>query len=325
MKQISCLVYRGKKEESKHNVYCVILDSNNQRIFETQHAQKEFCLRSTLKPFQAAIGIKNGTHTKYKLTQKEIAITCASHHGEDKHIKTVDTILKKLQMTRKHLECGFHYPLNKKNRKRLYANPEERSYIYNNCSGKHVGILAHIKLKGLNPKGYTNHKHPIHQHINGYIETVAEQRSTEFAVDGCSLPTPYFPLITLAKMYQKLFTHKTPELQIIYNAMTKFPEMVSGKDGFDTIFMKSFNGKAISKGGAEGMRGLAMQTKKHGPISMALKIQDGGQRANDTACLSILNYIGAITPEENKTINQRINSTITNHNNIKTGKIICTI
>ena len=85
---------------------------------------------TTLKPFQCAASLKLGTDKKFKFTNKEIAITCASHHGESDHINTVKSILKKLNLKASNLECGFHFPLNKETKSKLYSNQLKKSNIY---------------------------------------------------------------------------------------------------------------------------------------------------------------------------------------------------
>ena len=88
-KNVRCIVKRGKFQESEHIIHCVVIDQNKKIIFENGKINKKYCLRSTLKPFQCAASLSFGTDKKYRLTEKEIAITCASHHAEKEHIETV--------------------------------------------------------------------------------------------------------------------------------------------------------------------------------------------------------------------------------------------
>mgnify|MGYP001449515124 CR=1 FL=1 len=150
IKKVICSVNRGKLEESQHEINCVVINQNNKTLFQSGNTNKNYCLRSTLKPFQCAASLEEGTDKKYKLSQQEIAITCASHHGEAEHVSTVRAILKKLKLTESALECGFHFPLNTENKTKLYSGDIKHSNIYNNCSGKHSGLLAMIKNLGLN-------------------------------------------------------------------------------------------------------------------------------------------------------------------------------
>ena len=42
--------------------------------------------------------------------EKEIALMCASHLGEDEHIETAQSMLDKLGYTVDDYECGVHLP-----------------------------------------------------------------------------------------------------------------------------------------------------------------------------------------------------------------------
>ena len=69
--------------------------------------------------------------------------------------------------------------------------------------------------------------------------------------------------------------------------MTKHPYMVAGKNRFDTDFMIATNSKGVSKGGGEAIQGLAMKTKKHGIISMGLKVLSGSHLVRDVAIMKV--------------------------------------
>ena len=325
-KNVRCIVTRGKLQESEHLIHCLVINENEKIIFKSGNINTPYCLRSTLKPFQCAASLHLKTDEKFKFTNKEVAITCASHHGEIKHIKTIKSILHKLNLNASDLECGFHFPLNKKNKTRLYANKLKKTNIYNNCSGKHAGLLALIINMGLNTKNYIDHKHPIHKYINDYIQNHANQKANCFSTDGCSLPTPFYSLRVLAKLYMKLMvSEKKSILYKVKTSMMQYPEMISGKKGFDTFFMNQFPYKAISKGGAEGMQALALHTKKYGNISLALKVSDGNHRGNYISCIKILKYIDAINQNDEKSLLNFINEKQTNLNNIEIGNLICEI
>ncbi len=324
--RVECIVHRGVNEESRHEINCVVIDEKNNIIFECGDIRKPYCLRSTLKPFQCAASIEHGTTTEYNFTQKEIAITCASHHGEKQHATTVSSILEKIKLNDSDLECGFHFPLDKKSKSDLHSDRVRKTNIYNNCSGKHAGLLAFIKKMNYSTKNYIKHTHPIHKHIEDYIVGVAGMPAVDFAIDGCSLPTPYFNLITLAKMYMRLITSKEGDpLNQAACAMRENPDMVSGTKGFDTFFMKYFKNNGVSKGGAEGMQALSLKTTNHGNISLALKVSDGSHRGNYISCIKILRHIDAINNSEYCELMNFIGEKQKNLNKITTGKLVCNI
>ena len=143
-----------------------------------------------------------------------------------------------------------------------------------------------------------------------------------FSIDGCSVPTPFYSLHTIAKMYIKLINGQFPDLNILYNAMTQYPYMVAGKNRFDTDFMIAMNSGGISKGGGEAIQGLAMKSKKYGIISMALKVLSGSHLVRDVAIMTVLNYMNLLSKTENETLIQYIKKPIINHRGIQTGSII---
>ena len=127
-------------------------------------------------------------------------------------------------------------------------------------------------------------------------------------------------------MYLKLITApKRSTLFKVLKAMTNYPKMVSGTNGFDTHFIKTFKGKAVSKGGAEGMQALAVQTKNGGYISLALKVSDGNHRGNYVSCIKILEYLKIIKKNELKKMQEFIKADQHNLNQLKTGKLVCNI
>ena len=325
MNSVICSVFRGNLIESRHTVECVVMDSTNKTIFSTTAKNTPYCLRSTLKPFQFAAAINSGVLETFPFSNKEIAVMCASHHGQPQHVQAVKKILKTIGLSKNDLECGFHFPLDKKSKALIHKDPKQKSAIYNNCSGKHSGILAFLKHKNYIIKNYIKHSHPIHKHIIDYIEMIAEKKATEYAVDGCSLPTPYFPLKTLCRMYLQLVKEtEKKELNIIKNAMQQHPEMVAGERGFDSWFMKKIS-NSIAKGGAEGMRAISIDTKEYGPIAMAIKVQDGNHRASEVASIEILKKINAISNSEYESLIKEATYTLKNLNGIKTGQISCEI
>ena len=103
--------------------------------------------------------------------------------------------------------------------------------------------------------------------------------------------------------------------------MTKYPYMVAGKNRFDTDFMVAMNTKGVSKGGGEAIQGLAMKSKEHGKISMALKVLSGSHLVRDVAIMKVLNHMNLLSASEMESLNQYIEKPIINHNGIQTGQV----
>jgi len=310
---------RGEEIESQHIVYAVVINENEKTIFSTGDSNYITCIRSSLKPFQASTLIKYNGHEKFNLNNEELAILCASHSAEKKHTDTVLNILKKINCNHKDLECGTHAAYDLDTRHIMIKKNIPFSSIHNNCSGKHAGMLALSKTLNIDYKNYIKKNHDVQKKISNNIFNYSKVKPTNISIDGCSVPTPFYSLKTIAKMYLQLINNSSKNLNILYNAMIKYPYMIAGKNRFDTDFMIATNSNGVSKGGGEAIQGLAMHTKKHGIISMALKVISGSHLVRDVAIMKILNHLECLSNDENKLLEHYIQKPIINHNGIQTG------
>ena len=140
-------------------------------------------------------------------------------------------------------------------------------------------------------------------------------------IDGCSAPTPFLSLTEIAKLFQQLGQEKFPELTIAYKAMSAHPYLVAGRDRFDTDFNAAMKGRGITKVGGEAIRGMVIKTNKYGVVGIAQKIMDGAQRANETAIMTILNYLGLLKSEETISLIKYEKKKLFNHRKIHVGYI----
>jgi L-asparaginase II len=72
------------------------------------------------------------------------------------------------------------------------------------------------------------------------------------------------------------------------------PFLVGGTDRFDSALIEATEGRVISKIGAEGVHSIAIIDDG---IGIAVKVEDGAQRAQFPAVLAVLQHLGAL-PEE---------------------------
>jgi L-asparaginase II len=73
--------------------------------------------------------------------------------------------------------------------------------------------------------------------------------------------------------------------------MMSQPFLVGGTDRFDTVLMQESQGRILAKVGAEGVHSLAVLDLG---IGVALKVEDGAQRAQGASVLRLLQYLGAL-------------------------------
>ena len=324
MMKLVCNITRGKAIESQHIVYSVVLNNHDDILFSTGDPNYVTCIRSSLKPFQASTLIKYGGHKKFQFSNKELSLFCASHSAEDIHTNTANSILQKINCTINDLECGAHPAYDLTTRHSMLKNNLSFSTIHNNCSGKHIGMLALAKTLDINYRGYIKRKHEIQKKIFDNILDYSECQPMNIAIDGCSVPTPFYSLYTIAKMYNKLLNKKFVDLNLLSHAMYSHPYMVAGKNRFDTDFMLAMNQQGVSKGGGEAIQGLAIKTKD-GIISMALKVLSGSHLVRDVAIMKVLTHLNLLSTSQLNKLKTYITKPIINHNNIQTGSVIAEI
>ena len=90
---ILCRVTRGDLTESIHVIFATVVDDSGGVVYSTGDSNYLTCIRSSLKPFQAAASIKAGAVDDAGFTEDEIALMCASHLGENIHVNTAENML----------------------------------------------------------------------------------------------------------------------------------------------------------------------------------------------------------------------------------------
>jgi L-asparaginase II len=299
---------RGRIVESIHFGAAAVVDAQGQLLAAVGDPQAVTFLRSSAKPFQALPFIERGGHEKFGFTPREIALTCASHSGTDEHVQVIKSMQAKIGVTVDDLLCGLHYPIHEASADAMKVRGELPTPYRHNCSGKHTGMLAHAKLRGLPTADYVDFHHPIQESI---LQAFAEMcglpaEQVELGIDGCSAPNFAVPLYNAALGYARLCQPDglTPErataCQTITSAMMAHPDMVGGPERFDTVLMRVGNGKIVVKGGAEGYQSVGLLPGALGPaspgIGIAIKISDGDptDRARHGVALAILQALGAL-------------------------------
>ena len=295
---ILCRVTRGDLTESIHVIFATVVDDSGGVVYSTGDSNYLTCIRSSLKPFQAAASIKVGAVDDAGFTEDEIALMCASHLGENIHVNTAESMLKKLGYTSEAYECGVHPPADISSRHELIQSGLKASPLHNNCSGKHAGMLSLAKHLTGEPKGYINPDHPVQKAICDLLHEYTGIEDIPMELDGCSAPTAFFTLETIARLYQTLSSGKYPELERAYNAMVAYPYNVAGKGHFDTKFIEALKGKGVTKGGGESVRGIALRDRDGKNIGIALKVLDGNARAMPLATLKLLEHLDLLTKKE---------------------------
>ena len=318
---ILCRVTRGELTESIHVAFAVAIDETGQPFYSTGDPQYLTCIRSSLKPFQAAASVKAGAVDAAEFNDDELALMCASHKGERMHVKTAQSMLTKLGLTVDDYECGSHFPSDTLTRHRMIKEDKEAQPLHNNCSGKHAGMLALAKHLGQGTANYIKKDHPVQRTILEYVQDITGLETIPTEIDGCSAPTPFMTLETIAGMFQTLAAGNEPELKRVFKAMCSCPDLVGGSNHFDTNFIKALTGRGVTKVGGESVRGIALKTQDKGPVGIAIKILDGNFRALPVATMKLLEHLELLTEEELQNLDKFRTKILKNHNQMEIGRI----
>ena len=318
---ILCRVTRGELTESIHVAFAVAIDETGHPFYSTGDPQYLTCIRSSLKPFQAAASVKAGAVDAAEFNDEELALMCASHKGEKMHVKTAQSMLTKLGLTVDDYECGSHFPSDTLTRHRMIREDKEAQPLHNNCSGKHAGMLALAKHLGQGTANYIKKDHPVQRTILEYVQDITGLETIPTEIDGCSAPTPFMTLETIAGLFQTLAAGNEPELKRVFKAMCSCPDLVGGSNHFDTNFIKALTGRGVTKVGGESVRGIALKTQDKGPVGIALKILDGNFRALPVATMKLLEHLELLTEEELQNLDKFRTKILKNHNQIEIGRI----
>jgi L-asparaginase II len=318
-------VSRGSHTESVHQGHIAIVDYKDNLVYSYGNPNHFTFIRSTAKPLQAIAVVESGATEHF--SSAEIALLCASHSGEMKHVELVQTILQKLQLPISALQCGVHEPFHKHSKELLLRQNEKPTALHNNCSGKHVGMLA-LAVHLHHPwQLYTDIDHPIQQCL---LKTISEMSVTpmseiEIGIDGCSVPVYGMSIRKLALAYARLGqpiqlsqTRSKACLRIL-GCLRKHPYYIAGSNRFDTQLIEATNGAIIGKMGAEGVFALTIPAKGWG---IAIKVADGAERALYPTVIETLAQLNLLDPQSLTALSSFHKPSIMNWQGAKVGSIV---
>jgi L-asparaginase II len=284
---------RGNWVENRHRGAYVVVDADGQIIASAGDIERPIFPRSAIKSMQALPIFARQAEGKFHHTDEELALACASHHGEDVHVATANGLLTRIGLSAADLECGAHAPTNAVAREALRAAGAEPGPLHNNCSGKHSGMLSVALAMGVPTAGYVSREHEVQKAVRAAVEAVIGESLTEgkCGTDGCSIPTFAAPLRAFAYGFARMSTGKgMPDdlagaARRLFDAATTHPHLVAGTGHPDTLLMEAFKGRLMQKGGAEGVQCGAIRDKGWG---YALKCDDGNMAASHAMLAGVL-------------------------------------
>jgi len=250
--------------ESRHEAHVAVANEQGELVARAGNPERLTVLHSVAKPWQARAFLQSGAQYDDPL----LAVICGSHCGEDEHVGHVLRGLSAEGLTADALA------------KSLAASNEER--LRHQCSGNHMGFLVAAVRNGWPLTGYWNRTHPsqiaAHEAVASASGLGLKQVPT--FLDSCGVITFALSLGTIASMYARL--PKTDPAQ--FTAMCDNPELVSGQEHRDARIMRAIPG-SVAKSGSEALQAIALS---HEGLGIAVRIEDGGERAVSPATMTAL-------------------------------------
>ncbi len=327
MSEIVLQYTRAGHVENIHRGDVAAVNCAGEIISSVGNAHLPMFWRSAAKPFQALPFVKNGGLEKYNITQEELALLVSSHSGEENHVALVRGILAKLGLDESVLDCGVVRPMSGKAFKDLIAKGEKVLPVHNPCSGKHSQIIALAMMLGVPIEGYTKPEHEAQKIIFKHVAMAAKvpENKLEIGIDGCGVPVFYLPLYNMALAYARLSTPRLGdwgEYELaatkIRNAMSDYPQVISGTGRIDLAVSEVTGGRVIAKIGADAVYCLCVKDEN---LGIAFKIEDGSYAAVTPMVIAVLKKLDLLTKSEAENLDKKFPPVLKNHR----GEIIGTI
>ena len=310
-------IWRGPFLESVHSGHAVVCDDTGQIVHAWGDPDAVVLPRSSSKMIQALPLINSGAADKAGLGTEQLALACASHQGAAIHTDRVNVWLKTIGLGENDFRCGAQEPSDRDAREALIRAHESPCQIHNNCSGKHTGFLTLNKHLG-GDANYVDPDHAVQCACLDAFETVTQETSPGYGIDGCSAPNYASTLHGMARAMAHFAAAPDGSAEArLHQAMRLHPELVAGEGRACTELMRAMDGKVALKTGAEGYFIAILPEQK---LGIALKAACGTTRAAECAIAALLVKLGALDANHPATL-KRLNAPIINWRGIETGMI----
>ena len=282
-------VWRGGIPEVVVRGHVAVVDARGRLLASAGDPEAVTTLRSAVKPLQALPFVATGA---LGAGAEEIAVACASHNGEPRHVEVVRRMLERAGLDESALSCGPQWPYSEEASRALARNGETAAAVHNNCSGKHAAMLAACVHNGWPVEGYAAFDHPLQRDIRRRMSEHAGIRvsDTPHGVDGCGLPTHGLPLLWLARMFASASAHDAA-FQRCQDAMAAEPFMVGGSGRFDTLLLEWAGRSLTAKSGGAAVWACVA---RGGGAGVAIKLEAGIGPSMPPVALAVLHALDVL-------------------------------
>lgn len=271
--------------ETTHEGAVAVVSADGVVLASFGDIDRPFFLRSSAKPFQAAVSQEAGA----TLDVLELAMASASHRGFPVQIALVESMLARAGLDESSLHCPHDWPLAPA-AVRLVSRAGATSprRVWHNCSGKHAGFLRACAAQGWPLDSYLSPEHPLQRSVIALVSELGELSVQPVGVDGCGAPVLRTTARAMALLFSRLATDRS--LAPVFAAMHRYPSLVGANGEGDTEIAVALD--AVAKGGAAGCVGVALA----GRLGVAAKSWDGHGLVANLAAASALEQLGVLSP-----------------------------
>lgn len=327
MSEVLVHATRGEMVESLHRGDVAVVDHTGRVLYSVGNPEYATYIRSSAKPALALPIVESGAADHYQLTERELAIMCASHNAESFHTDTVLGILAKIGLDESALQCGVHAPYDLATANQLVREGRKPSSIHCNCSGKHSGMLTLAQHMGWPVEGYYKPDHPVQRAGKASVALMGDYPEEKIVVgtDGCGVPVFGMPIRNMATIFAQFANPvRQPEarqkaIDRINKAINAAPEMIAGTNRFNTDLVRAGRGRFVAKSGAEGVFCVGVIGEG---IGICTKTEDGNSRPHPVVIMSILKELGYLDAEAEQELAKWARAEVRNHRNEVCGRLV---
>lgn len=318
-------LWRGNAIESRHRGSVAVVRSDGQLLMSMGDVMQHTFPRSAIKFLQAIPFVESGAVEHFALTDRHVALSCASHNGEDVHVDMVSEWLQRIGCNADDLECGSSLPMHEGTKYDLLSAGQGPTRLHHNCSGKHLGLLSTCMHTGDSTEDYRLYSHAANQRWFDVIESMSGSLVMQlpWGYDGCGIPCLALPLQRVALAMAKFSdasgqsTERTNAITKIQSSVAAHPYLVAGKDRLCSELMQLLAPKVLVKVGAEGCYTACIP--EHG-LGIALKMDDGQDRGARVALGAVLKKLGFVDDNIVIELEDYLQPQITNSRGEKVGR-----
>jgi L-asparaginase II len=322
--ELDVAVTRGDGAESEHRVHAAVVGEGDELLATARDGHAFTFWRSCAKPFQIIPFLASGAFDELGWDDSHLAVSCASHGGEPEHLLLVEKMLRDIGLEEGDLACGPHEPSSQRGAKILRESGGRPTRLHNNCSGKHTAMMALARHKGWPTQGYERSDHQVQRGILHEVALWTGVPCSKLvqAVDGCGVVVFGMTLERMARAYSRFAVAAARGEEFprrVVGAMSEHPFLVGGTDRFDSALIAETEGRVVSKVGAEGVHCALLPERG---IGVAVKVEDGAQRAQVPALLRLLQELDALPQELSPRLSEWMRRPVKNTRGECVGEVV---